>query len=314
MMSTAGRPASSSSSSDHGIGIIEFLQGNNFFITGATGSLGKVLVEKILRSTPNVGKIFLLVRGKNKEEALIRVKNEIADAALFKCLKEIHGKNMFEDFMRSKLIPVVGNVCEPNLGMDTLTTVKIAEEIDVIVNSADNTTWDERYDVSLNTNAKGPARLLEFAKKCKKLKLLVHVSTAYVNRKRRGVFLEKPLCMEEEEISKVEQLGRIFTRKSQAIHVPFLDVDSELKLAFDTMESYDGNERIQKLKELGMRRAKSYGWRNTYEMSKAMSEILIDKLRGNVPIVIVRPTAVESTYKQPFSGWIEGIRYIYTYL
>ncbi|KAJ4846004.1 hypothetical protein Tsubulata_040718 [Turnera subulata] len=232
MKSTAGT-LTSSSSTDHGIGIVEFLQGNNFFITGATGSLGKVLVEKIFRSTPKVGKIFLLVRGKDKQEALLRVRNEIADAALFKRLKEIHG-NLFQDLMRSKVIPVVGDVCEPNLGMDTLTTAEIAEEIDVIVNSAANTTWDERYDVSLNTNAKGPARLLEFAKKCKKLKLLVHVSTAYVNGKRPGVFLEKPLCMEEEEeddeISKVEQ----------AIHVPFLDVDSELKLASDTMESYDG--------------------------------------------------------------------------
>ncbi|KAJ4836674.1 hypothetical protein Tsubulata_021874 [Turnera subulata] len=164
-------------SSDHdGIGIVNFLQGNNFFITGATGFLGKVLVEKILRSTPNVGKIFLLVRGKDKEEAKIRVKNEIVDVALFKSLKKTHG-NLFGDFITSKLIPVVGNVGEPNLGLDTITTREIAEEIDVIVNSAANTTWDERYDVLRNTNAKGPARVLEFAKKCKKLKLLLHVST-----------------------------------------------------------------------------------------------------------------------------------------
>ncbi|KAJ4839605.1 hypothetical protein Tsubulata_029632, partial [Turnera subulata] len=113
-----------------------------------------------------------------------------------------------------------------------------------------NTTWDERYDVSLNTNAQGPGRLLEFAKKCKKLKLVLHVSTAFINGERQGVFREKPLCSQENT------------------PVPFLDVNSELKLALDTVESYHGSETIQKLKELGTRRAKSYGWRNSYEMSK----------------------------------------------
>ncbi|KAJ4850081.1 hypothetical protein Tsubulata_011567 [Turnera subulata] len=246
------------SSDNDGIGIAKFIQGNNFFITGATGFLGKVLVEKILRSTPNVGKIFLLVRGKDKEEAMARVKNEIVDVALFKSLKETHG-NLFEEFITSKLIPVVGNVGEPNLGLDTLTTRGITE------------IYISRYDVLLNTNAKGPAIVLEFAKKCKKLKLLLHVSTVYVNGERPGVILEKPLCWEERTPGKAS----------------LLDVDSEMKLALDIVEAYDGRERIQKLKELGRRR-----------------------MRGNIPVVIVRPPNIGSTYEQPFPGWIEGLRVV----
>lgn len=46
--------------------------------------------------------------------------------------------------MLSKLVPVVGNVCESNLGLEEDLANLIANEIDVIVNSAANTTFDER--------------------------------------------------------------------------------------------------------------------------------------------------------------------------
>lgn len=47
--------------------------------------------------------------------------------------------------MLSKLVPVVGNVCESNLALEGDTTDLIVNQVDVIVNSAANTTFDERY-------------------------------------------------------------------------------------------------------------------------------------------------------------------------
>jgi fatty acyl-CoA reductase len=58
-------------------------------------------------------------------------------------------------------------------------------------------------------------------------------------------------------------------------------------------------------------RAKLYGWPNTYVYTKAMGEMLLGRFRENLPLVIIRPTMVSSTYKEPFSGWIEGVRYSY---
>lgn len=55
-------------------------------------------------------------------------------------------------------------------------------------------------------------------------------------------------------------------------------------------------------------RAKKYGWQDTYVFTKAMGEMLIDGLRGDIPVVIIRPSVIESTYKEPFPGWMEGNR------
>jgi fatty acyl-CoA reductase len=43
--------------------------------------------------------------------------------------------------------------------------------------------------------------------------------------------------------------------------------------------------------------------------TKAMGEMLLGRFRENLSLVIIRPTMVSSTYKEPFSGWIEGVRY-----
>lgn len=36
-----------------------------------------VLIEKLLRTTPDVGKIYVLIRAKDKQEAAERLKNEV---------------------------------------------------------------------------------------------------------------------------------------------------------------------------------------------------------------------------------------------
>ena len=55
-------------------------------------------------------------------------------------------------------------------------------------------------------------------------------------------------------------------------------------------------------------RAKVYGWPNTYVFTNTMGEMLLEHLKENTNGIIVRPTIVTSTFKEPFSGWVEGIR------
>ncbi|KAK9153356.1 hypothetical protein Sjap_000836 [Stephania japonica] len=289
--------------SSDGIGIVKCFSGKVLFITGATGFLAKVLVEKILRTIPDVGKIYLLIQAKDNEAALDRLKNEIINKELFKCLQQTDGR-FNQAFMLNKLIPVAGNVCESNdLGIHPSLVNEIASKVDIIINSAATTTFDERYDVALDINTKGPSRLLSFAKKCNKLRLFMHVSTAYVNGKREGRILEKPFSIGD-------NLAKEIARKSKthSISYQMLDIEAELKMALNARESFGDDEVTQKMKEMGLERARTFGWDDTYEFTKAMGEMLLNKTRGDTPVIIVRPSIIEGTYKEPNPGWIEGFR------
>ncbi|KAK4281778.1 hypothetical protein QN277_013231 [Acacia crassicarpa] len=286
---------------EDGIGIVNFLKGKKFFITGATGFLAKVLIEKILRTEPDVGKMYLLIKAKNKQAAMERLQNEIINTELFKCLRQTHGKS-YQAFMLSKLVPVVGNICESRLGLDEDLSEIIADEVDVIVNSAANTTFDERYDTAIDINTKGPRRLVGFAKKCKKLELFLHVSTAYVNGQRQGKITERPFIIGD-SIAREK-----FVSEEQPEALPSLEIEGEMKLVSYYKGKYEGNLLAQKMKELGLERARLYGWQDTYVFTKAMGEMMIDKLREDLPVVIIRPSVIESTFREPFPGWMEGKR------
>ena len=57
--------------------IAEFYRNRSVFITGATGFLGKVLVEKLLRSCPDIKTLYLLMRPKSGKDICIRLQEFI---------------------------------------------------------------------------------------------------------------------------------------------------------------------------------------------------------------------------------------------
>ncbi|KAH9618056.1 hypothetical protein KSS87_012774 [Heliosperma pusillum] len=153
-----------------------------------------------------------------------------------------------------------------------------------------------RYDVALGVNTMGPLHVVNFAKKCVNIKLLIHVSTAYVCGEKAGLISETPYLMGE-------TLNGVLG----------LDIDNEKKLVDQLLNNLKARELSEKsirqvLKDFGKQRAEFYGWPNTYVFTKAMGEMLVGKFRGNLPVVTMRPTIVCSTYKEPFPGWVEGCR------
>ncbi|KAL4310791.1 hypothetical protein GQ457_01G025120 [Hibiscus cannabinus] len=283
-----------------GIGIENFLQGKVILITGATGFLTKVLVEKILRSMPDVSKIYLIIRGKDKEDAKQRLRKEIVDIELFKCVKQKYGEQ-YEEFMWSKLVGVVGDVGQSNLGMEEDFATEIAKDVQIIVNGAADTNFDQRYDIALQVNAMGPCNLMDFAKKCRNLELFLHISTSTVKRNsRKGRLMEEMECLSLRD-------GR---GSQTSILTEAMVLEEEMKLISDYKKLVEHNVLTPKMKQLGSIRAKEYGWDSTYGFTKALGEMLIDKRRGEIlaPLVIVRTSGILSTYKEPFPGWIEGIK------
>ncbi|PHT32666.1 hypothetical protein CQW23_29003 [Capsicum baccatum] len=153
----------------NGIGIVEFFEGKNILVTGATGFLAKDRKpihqnrDEVRVATDRNRKLRTGITGSGTfPEPRYRVMSPesklpkpeyrniypvrtgpITESKLFKSLEELHGES-YKLFIQKKLVPVVGNIHEPNLGMDIITAQKIAQEIDLIVDSAANTTFDER--------------------------------------------------------------------------------------------------------------------------------------------------------------------------
>ncbi|KAL5697988.1 alcohol-forming fatty acyl-CoA reductase [Ranunculus cassubicifolius] len=279
-------------------GITGFLENKSILITGATGFLAKIFVEKVLRVQPNVKKLFLIIRAKDIKSAEKRLQDEVIGKDLFKVLKGKYGAN-FNSFISEKVSPVVGDISSINLGVsDHDLKEKLWDEIDIIVSTAATTRFDERYDLALETNTMGAMNILDFAKKCVKLERLLHVSTAYVCGETSGLIMEKPLKMGE-----------------TLNGVPGLDIGQELNILQEKKTELQARnatkeEETVAMRELGMQRARIYGWPNPYVFTKSMGEMLLGHSSENVPLCIIRPTIITSTYKEPFPGWMEGYRTI----
>ncbi|KAG9158121.1 hypothetical protein Leryth_000278 [Lithospermum erythrorhizon] len=199
-----------------------------------------------------------------------------------------------------KITIVPGDITFENLGVkDSNLLEEMCREVDVVVNVAATTNFDERYDVSLALNTFGAINVLNFAKKCVNLKVLLHVSTAYVAGEKSGLILESPYKLGE-SLNGTQGLDPYEEKKL---------VDDKLKEL--SAENASPEETKLAMKELGIQRARKYGWPNTYVFTKTMGEMLVGNLMGNnMPLVIIRPTIITSTYKDPFPGWAEGVRTI----
>ncbi|WCJ41781.1 Fatty acyl-CoA reductase 3 [Euphorbia peplus] len=275
--------------------IVKFLDNKSILVTGVTGFLAKVFIEKILRVQPNVKKLYLLLRDSDYVSASERFHNEVLTKELFRIAKEKLGEN-FSSIIKKKIEIISGDVAYEDLGIkDSFLKEEMKNELDFVLNFAGTTSFDERYDVALGTNTTGAKNVLCFAKTCPKLKLLVHISTAYVCGEISGFIQENPYHLNE--------------------GISGLDIKEEKDLIDQKLEELKSQRVTQveikhAMKNLGMQRAKKHGWPNTYVFTKAMGEMMIQDLKGDMNVIIIRPAIVASTYKEPFPGWIENVRTI----
>ncbi|KAM4084252.1 hypothetical protein ACJW30_08G120100 [Castanea mollissima] len=145
----------------------------------------EVFVEKILRVQPNVKRIYLLLRASDNESATQRFCHEVIGQDLFNVLRKSLGANL-ESYVFERVTPISGDICDVNLGIkDDILREEMWNEIDIVLNSAATTNFDERYDIALGINTYGALNVLNFAKK------------SYVCGEKVGHILESPFYMEE---------------------------------------------------------------------------------------------------------------------
>ncbi|KAL2927767.1 Fatty acyl-CoA reductase 1, partial [Bienertia sinuspersici] len=97
----------------------------------------------ILRIQPNVKQVYLLLRANDAMSANVRLQDEVLSKELFKVLREHLGPN-FEACISEKLTPIAGDTSFENLGLtDDMLINKMYENIDIIINVAATTKFDE---------------------------------------------------------------------------------------------------------------------------------------------------------------------------
>ncbi|XP_055917573.1 fatty acyl-CoA reductase 1-like isoform X2 [Eupeodes corollae] len=160
--------------------------GRCLFITGGTGFLGKVLVEKLLRSCPELKKIYLLIRPKKGKDPQERIK-DIFSNVLFDLVKEQRG----EETILNQVAAIAGDVMLPGLGISDEDLEIIRSECSIIYHCAATIRFDEPLRRAVLMNAKGTELMLDLAKTCRNLDFFAYVSTSYCHLHIKTLY-EKP--------------------------------------------------------------------------------------------------------------------------
>lgn len=235
---------------------------NNVILTGATGFVGKVVLFDLLsqKEKLNIDKIFLIIRDKGVRTAKSRFNNEISKSPLFDSLSN---KKILES-----VIPISGEISLKNCDLSDEDTNNLISNTTHIIHCAASVDFDLPIEEATISNIDASINLLELAKKCKNLKKMVAVSTAYVTPHREGEIKEE-------------------------LHI----------LPFDAEDTYK-DIKLGIADEV--RLLKQSGHPNTYTLTKCLSENIIFNRKENVPLTIVRPSIVSSTLKNPYPGWIDS--------
>ncbi len=275
------------------------LSGKRILITGSTGFLAKVVLEKLIRSVPTVGKLILLVRAdRNGNDARKRFDNEIATSSVFNTLRA-EKPDFLVQFFAEKLECVTGEVSEERFGLTPEAFQDLATRVDAIINSAASVNFREALDEALAINALSIRNVTALARMAHAP--LIQVSTCYVNGFNKG-------DMFEQVVTPANTVDTIKRHPDGYYDVaPMLELFRQ-KIANIKSSTTDATLRGRLLTDLGIAEANRYGWNDTYTLTKWMGEQYAMEGMQGCTMTIVRPSIIESTLQEPVPGWIEGVK------
>ncbi|MEC4817849.1 MAG: thioester reductase domain-containing protein [Scytonema sp. PMC 1069.18] len=135
------------------------------FLTGATGFLGAFLLQELLLKTQ--ANIYCLVRSTDLESGKLRIQNNL----------ECYG--IWNDNLASRIIPVLGDLSQPLLGLSSEEFQKMSSLIDVIYHNAAWINYVYPYSALKPTNVLGTQEILRLASQSK-VKPVHYISTIAV--------------------------------------------------------------------------------------------------------------------------------------
>uniref|UniRef100_A0A182QRY8 Fatty acyl-CoA reductase n=1 Tax=Anopheles farauti TaxID=69004 RepID=A0A182QRY8_9DIPT len=246
--------------------VLSFYHNVTVLVTGGTGFLGKVLLEKILR-TLNVRKVFLAVRSKDGQQPVERLQHLLKDVIFDRLRRELTVEQLLE-----RVEPVEISLAANGLGIDSVTERRLLEETELVFNVLASVKFNENIKQAIDTNVGGTRKVLQLARRMRRLRAVVHVSTLYSNCDR----------------TRIEE--RIYTDSA---------VNPSSVLQLSNLLSTEEMDAFQHCLVGALP--------NTYTFSKKCAESLIQQEFGDLPVGIFRPPIVLSTYREPIAGWTDNL-------
>lgn len=180
-----------------------FYRNTNILLTGGTGFVGKVLLEKLLRTCENVRHIYVLLRSKRGLSSEQRYKeliqNPVSRSFLIIFIVQETGnfmccfvqvfdriRNNHPERLR-KIVFVAGDISKPNIGLNHIDLQMLKENVQIVFHSAATVRFDQGIKEAVNLNTLGSKRLWDLCVEMHNLKSIIHVSTAYTNPTRSNV-------------------------------------------------------------------------------------------------------------------------------
>jgi nucleoside-diphosphate-sugar epimerase len=278
------------------LGVRTTLSGKRVLLTGTTGFLAKVVLEKLIRTVPDVARVVLLIRGGTNGDARERFERQIATSSVFAKLRS-EQPALLERFFADKIECVTGEVTEAGFGLPPGRFGELAARVDVVINAAASVNFREPLDQALLINTLSLHHLTALARAANAP--LIQVSTCYVNGYHRGDMREQP----------VHPAGAAIARHPDG----YYEVEAliaKLQRKIDQVKARVRDPKLleRRLTELGIAESNRYGWNDTYTFTKWMGEQLAMHCMPGRAVSIVRPSIIESTLLDPAPGWIEGVK------
>jgi len=292
--------------------IVKALAGKRVLVTGVTGFLGQAVAERVLTDFPDT-QLILLIRAQLGSSGRQRLESILARPA-FNALREKLGYDGLLALIDERVEVVEGDLAQDE-------PLGLPHDIDVVVHCAATVSFDPPIDEGFQTNLFGALRFYEAVLESGSRPHLVHVSTAYVAGNRKGVIPEATLDhsidwrTEAELALQARRDVEAASRKPEMLDSFLAKARREHSRAGPQTVADDAEERrkswvTKRLVNYGRARAQTLGWPDNYTFTKAMGERAVEELAAEhgVPLSIVRPSIIESSYRHPFPGWIEGFK------
>ncbi|XP_055944747.1 fatty acyl-CoA reductase 1-like isoform X2 [Argiope bruennichi] len=191
--------------------------------------------------------------------------------------EQIFNKKIFEKIkeenreLLDKVHLIPGDASLPNLGMSEEDEQLLIEDASIVFHCAAIIHFTKPLEFTLLHNVLSLNSIIELCRKMRKLEVLVYTSTALSN------------CNHSD-----------FTLKEEVYRLPF-----RAEKFVDALK----NEDYEGLHELYSHCKPE--WPNAYTFSKCLAENLIMDTASDLPVAIIRPSIVISTWKHPIPGYVE---------